>query len=827
MPPLPRPARGVRARPTLARAGRAALLTALLLCTGPLTTPALDRSAPMPVLPSASALVGAFGQLAAQVQGEPQPFQLDDAFRYRTTSLQALSPDGRWALVGSIGLEDRLGIDNYRFGDPTYTAPVRSHLVLVDLSTGEEREAFSGPVQLQRATWSPDGRHLAALVRSAPGPEALPDPDSPFQVHILEAPDSPGGAVDSRIIPIPGNRLLTGDAQLHWEPDGSRLLFDARTLGWAEEARERFRHEVHGPIVVRSSEDPFLSWEEVRRYGLRRAILAWDPSGGAVTEVRDDEPLGSWFPLPGGELRVHLDITEATDYDRILGRDDRILMESADEEDARVLISNDRGLSLRWSGDGTAWAWSAEGELRFQTVEMDEPRVLAGGEAPQEPEGDVPPEAATEEEAPGAGEDDEPRLTPERLNHDGSLLLARAETGYWTIDTSTGRRTRLLELDPDDDEAPGWSVAAWDRSSRDLYLLESSRTRWEWALHRFDAGSGSRVELTRGDSRIAGVEISDDGAVVVFTYIAPGQPPRLMVTDREFREVRELGSDPNPWLAQRALGEVELMRYLDVDGEELFGILHLPPGFQDDRRYPTVFILYETFFNPSFDTQARLLNAHGYVVVQPSVNLVQGRPGEGWLKGVTAAANQLIERGITDPERMGIQGVSYGGYAVNLLVAQTPRFAAAINISGKTNMVSFYTDSPRLGTRNTHAPERSQDRIGGTLWEMPQQYLDHSAVMVADRIHTPLLLLTGQQDHNVTERTTSEMFYALRRLGRTVEWVSYIDGGHGIPRSTRAEAEDYLNRILDWYERHMPEPTAPSADADASSEAATQTLLPN
>ena len=740
---------------------------------------------------------GAMGTLAAQTPEEGQAFDLADFFRYRTASVEAMRPDGSLALISLTAMEDRLGIDNYRFGDPTYTAPVQSRVFLVDTASGEELDIFSGAIQLQRAAWSPDGRHLAVLVG-----------ESPFEIRVFDlSADGGTSASASRLVGLPHDRVLTGDAQLHWTPDGSRLLFDARTREWQETARERFLHEVHGPIVVRSSEDPFLSWEEVRRQGLERGILAWDPeqaspdqdgaSRGEAVVVREDEALGSWQPLTQGRLRVHVDITEETDYDRIFGRDDRVQVETLDGAEPGVIISNDRGLSPRWSGDGAAWVWWDEGELRFRTVEMDEARVLAGGD-----------------DAGGEESDETPRFRPERLSWDGTLLLAATDEGYWIFHTGSGERTRILELDPEDEDAPRWSVAAWDRSARDLYLLESARTEWSWALHRVDPTSGERTELTRGDRRITGLDISEDGETLLFTSIDARGLPRLMTAGRDMQSPRYLGPDPNPWLAERAVGEMELMRYLDVDGEELFGILHLPPGFRDDRRYPTVFILYESFFNPGFNTQAQLLNAQGYVVVQPSVNLVQGYPGEGWLKGVTAAANQLIERGITDPDRMGIQGVSYGGYAVNLLVAQTSRFAAAINISGKANMISFYTDSPRLGTRNTHAPERSQDRIGGTLWEMPQRYLDHSAVMVADRIQTPLLLLTGQQDHNVTERTTSEMFYALRRLGRTVEWVSYIDGGHGMPRSTRAEAEDYLNRILEWYERHMPEPEAATADVD-------------
>jgi dipeptidyl aminopeptidase/acylaminoacyl peptidase len=182
-----------------------------------------------------------------------------------------------------------------------------------------------------------------------------------------------------------------------------------------------------------------------------------------------------------------------------------------------------------------------------------------------------------------------------------------------------------------------------------------------------------------------------------------------------------------------------------------------------------------------------------------------GYPGEAWVKGVTAAANKLIEMGVADPERLGVYGTSYGGYATNLLITQTTRFKAAINISGKVNMVSFYTDSPRLGVRNIHAPENSQDRIGNSLWEQPHKYISHSAVMYADRIDTPLLLLTGDQDHNVPARQAMEMYYALRRLGKRVEWVNYMNGGHGMPRGNEAEVRDYHQRILDWFDTYLAE----------------------
>jgi dipeptidyl aminopeptidase/acylaminoacyl peptidase len=189
--------------------------------------------------------------------------------------------------------------------------------------------------------------------------------------------------------------------------------------------------------------------------------------------------------------------------------------------------------------------------------------------------------------------------------------------------------------------------------------------------------------------------------------------------------------------------------------------------------------------------------------VHPAVDFEIGFPGEAWLKGVTAAANKLIEMGVADSARLAVQGQSYGGYATNLLVTQTNRFKAAVNISGKVDLISFYTDSPRLGVRNVNAAEKTQDRIGATMWQQPQKYEAHSAILFADRITTPLMLITGEQDSNVPADNTREMYYALRRLGKEVVWVNYMNGGHG---GGTASVEDFLDmerRVLEWYDAKL------------------------
>jgi dipeptidyl aminopeptidase/acylaminoacyl peptidase len=174
------------------------------------------------------------------------------------------------------------------------------------------------------------------------------------------------------------------------------------------------------------------------------------------------------------------------------------------------------------------------------------------------------------------------------------------------------------------------------------------------------------------------------------------------------------------------------------------------------------------------------------------------------VKGITSGINKLIDEGLVDEKKLGVHGTSYGGYAASLLITQTDRFAAAINISGKVNIVSFLGDSPKIGTRNYAAAENGQDRIGETLWEAPMKYFATSAVLHADRIKTPHLLLTGEGDWNVPATNTRELYYAMRRLGKEVVWVNYVNGGHGAgAASNESDFYDHWKRIIEWYDKYF------------------------
>ncbi|MCK5651363.1 MAG: S9 family peptidase, partial [Gemmatimonadetes bacterium] len=662
-------------------------------------------------------------------------------------------------------------------------------LWVIDTRSGQASQVFSGKRNVLGADWSPDGRRLAILEGRS----------QRFTLWVWGR----DGSGDQEIA-LPAGRELAGQGSvgIEWTADGNGLLLPLWPEGWRVETTAEFDRLTKGPILVQTSEEPFLAWEALRRRAGMQSLIRYDLASGEASEVLPTLPLGGVRVTEDGSHVVYNeDITEKTSYDVIFGRNNTVKVVPVDGGEAETLIESTEEVRASWSPDNTFFAFSKNGDVFLASIDEPEPRRLTG-EDEEEGEGEAEGEEDEEEEEGDDEEDEEIRYSVSSVGPGGERIVATSQQGLWIIDADGDEPHLFLERDEDDDFAPQYRVIDWSPDGGSIYLTYASRREWERGLFRYDIGSRQMTELVKDDRVYSGWRLSEDGSTFVFSAGANGRPSDLYAADADLRNVRRL-TTVNPDIDRKTISETELFSYLDADGDKLHGVIYYPADYQEGVAYPTVFIVYERFFDPRFNSTVNVLTNNGYLVVNPSVALETGYPGEAWIKGVTAAANKLIEMGLADSDRLGVHGTSYGGYATNLLVTQTDRFKAAINISGKVDMISFYTDSPRLGVRNIHAPEKSQDRIGATLWEQPQKYVAHSAIMYADRIDTPLLLMTGEQDHNVPARTTMEMFYALRRLGKTVEWVNYMDGGHGMPTTSVEMVKDYHQRILDWYEKYL------------------------
>lgn len=263
--------------------------------------------------------------------------------------------------------------------------------------------------------------------------------------------------------------------------------------------------------------------------------------------------------------------------------------------------------------------------------------------------------------------------------------------------------------------------------------------------------------------------------------------------------------EPYNWLT------AELVRWKMFDGKMSEGILYKPENFDPNKKYPVVFYFYEKNTDGIYSYKqpapsASTINipyfvSNGYIVFDPNIYYKTGQPGESAYNSVVSAAKHLSKWPWIDSTRMGIQGQSWGGYQVAYLVTRTNMFKAAGAGAPVSNMTSAY-GGIRWGSGMVRQfqYEKTQSRIGATLWERPDLYLKNSPLFAADKIHTPLLIMHNDADGAVPWYQGIELFSAMRRLGKPVWMLQYNGEEHNlIERRNRKDLSIRLSQFFDHY----------------------------
>ena len=738
----------------------------------------------LPVTVYAQHPQGPVTQNASPVRAANSTFAAADALGIVSFTIGDLSDDGRSLAVTSSVRKDAFGQDFRRDGDPTYVRGAPTRVLLIDTKSGKTRPIFGEMKSVRAMRWSPDGSRLALLA---------------FNGDVYEPVIWTKSSGKTTTLNLPAGKYVAENSDVRWTPDGKKLVFTTHRLQWRNEARATFATMTgQTPVFVQSSKDPFLAWDDIRRAGNVRSVIALDVAGGAVQELVPELPITTYtLAEDGGAIAYARDIVARTDYES-LGAPETSLRVRDTTGAERVLRPSTKGMQVQWADDGKRYAFSTNGRVYVSSTADSASTMIAG--AHESMKGEAPDTSKAAREKAAAE-----RFTVVRFSPTADAVLVSNKEGLWLVDVASRAKERIIAASDSNDALPRATFAAWSADGTQLFLTVASRQKWERAIVRYDRAAKRLQELVKDGRSYSQFRLSKDGKTTILSIANGNRPADLYAASADLSDLHRL-VESNPQLASTRIGPTELVSFLDADGHAKKAVVYYPADYEKGKTYPTVFEIYEEFFDDNFDVRANVLTGAGYVVVHPSVDFDIGYPGEAWAKGVTAAANKLIEMGIADSARLGVQGQSYGGYATNLLITQTNRFKAAVNISGKVDMISFYTDSPRLGVRNVNAAEKTQDRLGASMWAQPQKYVAHSAVMFADRITTPLMLITGQQDSNVPAINTREMYYALRRLGKECIWVDYANGGHGGGTATADDFLDMQRRIVEFYDARLKAP---------------------
>ena len=325
-----------------------------------------------------------------------------------------------------------------------------------------------------------------------------------------------------------------------------------------------------------------------------------------------------------------------------------------------------------------------------------------------------------------------------------------------------------------------------------------------------NANGGKPTELMLENKMLAGVVKAKQADTVLFTQQSFIEFPDLWKSNIQFQQPRKISS-ANPQQVKYQWGTQEQIEYISKDGKKLHALLAKPENFDPSKKYPLMVYIYEKMTDnlyryvppsPSQNINVTRYVSNGYIVLRPDIVYQVGHPGKSAMNAVIPAINKVVGLGYVDPQRIGIQGHSWGAYQINYMLTQTTMFRAAEAGAAVANMVSGYGGIRwGKGVSRAFQYETGQSRIGGTPWNKTSEYIENSAIFHIDKIQTPYLTKHNDGDDAVPWYQAIEFFTAMRRLGKEAYWFNYNGEKHGL--KDRENIKHYTVHLDEYFDHFL------------------------
>jgi dipeptidyl aminopeptidase/acylaminoacyl peptidase len=294
--------------------------------------------------------------------------------------------------------------------------------------------------------------------------------------------------------------------------------------------------------------------------------------------------------------------------------------------------------------------------------------------------------------------------------------------------------------------------------------------------------------------------------------------PELYFSNMIFSDSKKI-SVTNPQQSTYNWGTAELFEWMSFDHQRLQGILYKPENFDPGKKYPMIVYFYEKSSDGLYNymppaPSASIINrtfavSNGYLVFVPDIPYIIGYPGQSCYNSVMSGTYALLEKySFIDKDKLGLDGQSWGGYQIAYLVTQTNLFACAYAGAAVSDMISAY-GGIRWGTGMSRMfqYEKTQSRIGGTLWDKPLQFMENSPIFWVPKINTPLLLMHNDADDAVPWYQSIEFITALRRLDKPAWLLSYNEEAHNLLK--RPNRKDISIRKMQFFDHYLKDSPMP------------------
>ena len=635
------------------------------------------------------------------------------------------------------------------------TAPDGKHIAFTDLCWGDAKEARRFDLwvvntetkRLQRLTfehvndhspqWGPDSRHLYFITKRDRGDDKPPY-DGSNQVWVTTT--HPGE-------PFPITRVKDGISSYKISKDGQTLYYtksgEKVTDEW-KDLRNRYPDIEFGSGPVKYTELWKLNletWREEQLIAEERVISEF--------AISDDENRIAMITTPDNRLitmegQSRLDIYDAQSKE-IATLPDKLFREDAPSPYG--WLGN-----LAWSSDGSKLAWTVDydgypGEILVAEWTGPEPRIWM-------------------------------LKRPAEISVAGNLQWVPGESGL--------------------------AFLAENRARQKVYYIDN--------VHQ--QTPESEGTLTPGDIVVHDYSFSADGQQLAFVMsdtqncrdIYLSSPAQIK--KQQWTRLTNLNPQVDTW----KLPQISLVTWQAPDGTEVEGILELPPDYTTDQGpLPMVVELHggptsSTHYHMRFWIYGRtLLAAKGYALLSPNyrgstgygdkflVDLI-GRENDIEVQDILAGVDAMIERGIADPERLGLVGWSNGGFLTDCLITTTTRFKAASSGAGTVDQLMQW------GLEDT--PGHVINYMRGLPWERTEAYIKASAAYRLDRVTTPTLIHVGANDARVPPAHSRTLYRGLKEyVGVPTVLLVYPNAGHGLVIREQRLAK--MEWDLAWFEKYL------------------------
>lgn len=609
---------------------------------------------------------------------------------------------------------------------------------VVDTATKDRRRLTFDRTGDTSPRWSPDSRSVYYLgSRKRPGEKAPPLDGKPQVWRV-----SPDGGEPQAVTRVKG-----GVGQYELSKSGRTLYYtvkDEQVEGEFKALRKKFKHLEYGHGVVEYSQVWKLdleSWRTEKVVDQKRVIHGFavspDESRIAMITTPDDKPITN-----EGWSRVDV-------YD-------------VAQKGVTVLTGDD------WRKDHPTpygWvespAWSADGQALAFAIGYD--------------------------------------------GYPSELFVAE-----WS-----GDKAAVRKLDrPDEVDVGDGSKLRWRGDTRDLCFLGESRARKQvCAICDIRDGKQGKFRVkTPGDVVIDSFSFDEAGGTVAVVMSTLQHPPELywapLTADPA---VMQRLTTVNPQVETWKLPQISLVTWRGAGGDEVEGILELPPDYQPGKPLPMIVELHggptsATPYCLQFWIYGRtLMPAKGYALLSPNyrgstgygrkfMTELVGQENQIEVEDILKGVDAMVERGIADPQRLGVMGWSNGGFLTNCVITQTDRFKTASSGAGILDMVIQW------GSEDT--PGHVNNYMRGFPWEKPDAYRKASPVFSLNKVKTPTLIHVGGSDPRCPPAHSRGLNRALEYYMKVpTELVVYPGESHSLTKYKNRKAK--MEWDLAWFERYL------------------------